>query len=112
MQIAIGEAAGGAVVRGQHADEPSGTADQGRGLDGANAGGQQYIQGRRTREYRASAHVVNYNSLAGLQGGAACNVTFADLLEEFKERTLEAASRHNRQHARAVFKQLDVALVG
>src|SRR6516162_8425138 len=108
MQIAISGAAGDTVVRGQHTDEPSRTAEQGRGLDSANAGGQQYIQGPRTREYRASGHVVNHNALAGLQGGATGGVAFVDLVEEFKERTLKAAALHNPQHARAAFKQLDV----
>ena len=82
----------GAVVRREHADEIAGPAEQGRGLGGPDAGGEQRVPARLAGEHGAGRHVLDHHPLAPLHRGAAGAFALVDDVERPQVARLEAAA--------------------
>jgi hypothetical protein len=59
------------AVRGEHAEQAAGLADEGRGLHGTHLRGQHDLEGQGPHEDRALPHVLHDHTFAALHGDPA-----------------------------------------
>ncbi len=109
-QLGCGRSVRTAKVRRQDAEKLAAAADQGCGLNGAKARGNDDGQDR--REGRFCQHVLDNHAGALLQRGSGGSHSFVHRREEIQEILLEATLGDDSQPAARGVVQLDVAEVG